>query len=182
MPACFLWFLLLSWAILKTRNLQKLILGAVLQVLDEAADYQRRRALRTSDKASAQGHSSEAQLPRAVLADTMFSLLEFKPMQTKLRRVCMEALSALANGVLDVVAAASSGMRILQSSAEEVQDAISAMYAIMQRHGGYIANETGAHGRDAIAAAAQAVLLVLQVHSSHLPCPAPCVGCPCEAT
>jgi hypothetical protein len=55
------------------------------------------------------------------------------------------------------------GMRVLQTSAEEVQDAISAMYAIMQQHGGYIAQEGGSEGRQAIAAAAEAMLLVLQV-------------------
>jgi hypothetical protein len=64
---------------------------------------------------------------------------------------------------LDVVAVAQSGARILQASGEEVQDAISAMYALMQRHGGHIAGQAGAQGREAIAAAAQAVIVLLQV-------------------
>ncbi len=79
------------------------------------------------------------------------------------RRVCSEALAVLAAGVLDVLEAAESGMRIMLSSAEEVQDAVSGMYAILQRHGGYIAEEAGPKGHEAIAAAAEAMLLLLQV-------------------
>lgn len=79
------------------------------------------------------------------------------------RRVCTDALAVLAAGVLDVLKAAVNGMRIMLSSAEEVQDAVSGMYAILQRHGGYIAEEAGPKGHAAIAAAAEAMLLLLQV-------------------
>ena len=87
------------------------------------------------------------------------------------RRVCTEALAVLAAGVLDVLEAAESGMRIMLSSAEEVQDAVSGMYAILQRHGGYIAEEAGLKGHEAIAAAAKAMLLLLQVIITPTPKP-----------
>lgn len=77
--------------------------------------------------------------------------------------MCTEALAVLAAGILDVLEAASAGMRIMLSSAEEVQDAVSGMYAILQQHGGYIAGEAGPKGREAVASAAHAMLLLLQV-------------------
>jgi len=81
--------------------------------------------------------------------------------------VCTEALAVLAAGVLDVIDAAHQGLRIMLSSSEEVQDAISGMYAILQQHGGYIAGEAGPEGHHAIAAAAQAMILLLQVWPAH---------------
>lgn len=77
----------------------------------------------------------------------------------------------LAAGVLDVLDAAHQGLRIMQSSSEEVQDAISGMYAILQLHGGYIAGEAGPKGHHAIAAAAQAMILLLQVRPAHINIP-----------
>ncbi len=185
-----------------------------MQVLAVVSDYNARKlasgAIPASTPASAQ---SEVQLPRAILADTMFSLLEYKPMSAKLRllssvanmtylsdnvlhlllsmqrelfllflgqtgqlsnctvhrRVCTGALAVLAAGILDVLEAASTGLRIMQSSAEEVQDAVSGMYAILQMHGGFIAGEAGPKGREAVAAAAQAMLLLLQVTTASHP-------------
>ncbi|BDA45482.1 probable thyroid adenoma-associated protein homolog [Coccomyxa sp. Obi] len=141
---------------------RNIILEKVLIIAD---DFNVRRLERSALAVSSLAQS-EVQLPRAILADTMFSLLEYKPISQELRRVCTEALAVLAAGVLDVLEAAENGMRIMQSSAEEVQDAVSGMYAILQRHGGYIAEEAGPKGHEAIAAAAEAMLLLLQ--SPHI--------------
>ena len=55
------------------------------------------------------------------------------------------------------------GIRIQVQTAEEVQDAISGMYAILQLHGSYVTSQCGATGPAAIIDAAEAMMLLLQV-------------------
>ena len=71
----------------------------------------------------------------------------------------------LAHGVLEVLRMAVKGIRIQVQTAEEVQDAISGMYAILQLHGSYVTSQCGANGSAAIIDAAEAMMLLLQVCS-----------------
>lgn len=84
------------------------------------------------------------------------------------REVCPQALAALAHGVLDVLRLAAQGMRIQIHTAEEVQDAISGMYAILQLHGSFVTSSCGSMGPAAIIDAAEAMMLLLQVVESCL--------------
>ena len=79
------------------------------------------------------------------------------------RDVCPHALAALARGVLDVLRLAAEGVRIQIQTAEEVQDAISGMYAILQLHGSFVTSGCGSMGPAAIIDAAEAMMLLLQV-------------------
>jgi hypothetical protein len=56
-----------------------------MQVLEYAAQYRARK--RASEGGDSHAAQAEAQLPRAILADMMFSVMEYKPMQSKLRLV-----------------------------------------------------------------------------------------------
>ena len=80
--------------------------------------------------------------------------------------MCPQALAALAHGVLDVLRLADQGMRIQIHTAEEVQDAISGMYAILQLHGSFVTSGCGGLGPTAIIDAAEAMMLLLQVRES----------------
>lgn len=71
----------------------------------------------------------------------------------------------LAHGVLDVLCLSSQGARIQVHTAEEVQDAISGMYAILQLHGSYVTSCCRACSSNAITDAAEAMILLLQVPS-----------------
>ncbi len=82
------------------------------------------------------------------------------------REVCPKALAALAHGVLDVLRLAAQGIRIQIHTAEEVQDAISGMYAILQLHGSFVTSGCGSLGPAAIIDAAEAMMLLLQVLES----------------
>ena len=81
------------------------------------------------------------------------------------RAVCPEALAVLAHGVLDVLCLSAHGARIQVHTAEEVQDAISGMYAILQLHGSYVTSRCRASGSNTITDAAEAMILLLQVPS-----------------
>lgn len=71
----------------------------------------------------------------------------------------------LAHGVMDVLHLAAKGARIQIQTAEEVQDAISGMYAILQIHGKFVTSNCGSMGPAAIADAAEAMMILLQVCS-----------------
>lgn len=79
------------------------------------------------------------------------------------REVCPQALAVLAHGVIDVLRLAGQGVRIQIQTAEEVQDAISGMYAILQLHGSYLTTQCAATGPAAVVDAAEAMMLLLQV-------------------
>ena len=68
--------------------------------------------------------------------------------------------------MLDVLRLAAGGARIQIQTAEEVQDAVSGMYAILQLHGSFVTSGCGATGPAAIIDAAEATMLLLQVPDS----------------
>jgi len=74
----------------------------------------------------------------------------------------------LAHGVIDVLHLAAKGARIQIQTAEEVQDAISGMYAILQLHGKFVTSNCGSIGPAAIVDAAEAMMILLQVCSMPL--------------
>ena len=102
-----------------------------------------------------QGTQAEAKIP-------LLSFIQAVPC----RDVCPQALAALAHGVLDVLRLAAEGVRIQIQTAEEVQDAISGMYAILQLHGSFVTSGCGSMGPAAIIDAAEAMMLLLQVPDS----------------
>ena len=90
--------------------------------------------------------------------------------QVSVRQPCRDcalgAVSALASGILAIAKAAASGGHIPPTVMHSAQDAIAALYALLQQHGAFVAG-AGASGRQAIWVAAEAMMVSLQVSLLH---------------
>lgn len=112
-------------------------------------------------------------------------LLMVASMQVCGCRPCSTAsLYALSQGVLAIVRAAAAGAHIAPSVMHSAQDAIAAIYVLLQQHGSFMA-QAGSAGKAAICAAAEAMTASLQasmdrgfrVEGSELLYPKSCINC-----
>lgn len=78
------------------------------------------------------------------------------------RECSIAATRCLSDGMHGVIKAASNGAHIPPSVMHRAQDAIAAIYYLLQLHGSFMA-ESGAEGHVAICAAAEAMITSLKV-------------------